>query len=164
MYSINVKSEAIRQVQKYLRPLTPKMKIDTLGLYGVNTKAAIRAFQKQKGILETGITDKKTFDLLFTDYIRWVNDNNNEYENISYDIGAYSGEVANLKELIRKLNKYFPQSNYFEDGAYYSERFGDEVKRIRGIFRLNESTSFDGELYLRIDKEIKLRQKSEDTK
>lgn len=74
MYRIDKKSDAVRQIQTYLRELqalysiVPKLSVD--GIYGEETRDAVRAFQKREGLLETGETDEETFEALYGAYLR----------------------------------------------------------------------------------------------
>lgn len=69
MYRIDIKSDTVREIQRYLRELealygtVPKLSID--GIYGEETRASVRAFQRREGLAETGETDKETFEALY---------------------------------------------------------------------------------------------------
>ncbi len=72
MYRIDEKSEAVREVQTYLRELSnlykelPRLSVD--GIYGDETREAVRIFQRMTGLTVTGDTDEETFTLLFRMY------------------------------------------------------------------------------------------------
>ena len=82
MYRIDKKSDATREVQTYLRALEaqngsiPKLAVD--GVYGDETRASVRAFQKQMGLIETGEADKETFELLFAAYLATLEETSRE--------------------------------------------------------------------------------------
>ena len=73
MYRIDKKSEAVKEIQAYLREIeakegvTPKLAVD--GVYGEETRASVRAFQRREGLIETGEVDKETFELLYAAYL-----------------------------------------------------------------------------------------------
>ena len=64
--------EAIRNLQRYLRQLyfseenIPEAPVD--GVFDSTTEAALRAFQRSRGLPETGIADQRTWELLFNAY------------------------------------------------------------------------------------------------
>ncbi len=66
--------EAIFNLQRYLRNLSfrepnlPFVPID--GIYGDTTKAAVREFQKSRGLPVTGNVDLETWDLLYLAYLQ----------------------------------------------------------------------------------------------
>ena len=72
MYRIDHREEAVREVQTYLRTLAgffdelPVLAVD--GIYGDETREAVRIFQRKTGLIETGDTDGETFALLFSMY------------------------------------------------------------------------------------------------
>lgn len=73
IYRIDREVEAIREVQRYLRAVSylhetiPHVGID--GIYGEETKAAVRAFQLLFSIRETGVADMETFGRLYEEFI-----------------------------------------------------------------------------------------------
>ena len=63
--------EAIRNLQRYLRQLyfsenLPETPVD--GVFDSATEASLRAFQRSRGLPETGIADQRTWELLFNAY------------------------------------------------------------------------------------------------
>ena len=71
VYRIDREEEAIAEVQRYLRALSyrykelPHVGID--GIYGKETKDAVRAFQLLFALRETGIVDHLTFTRLYNE-------------------------------------------------------------------------------------------------
>ncbi len=72
MYRIDIRGDAVRQIQTYLRELEaalgvrPKLSVD--GVYGDETRASVRSFQKREGLTETGEVDTETFTRLYDAY------------------------------------------------------------------------------------------------
>ena len=63
--------EAVRNLQRYLRQLyfsenLPETPVD--GVFDDATEASLRAFQRSRGLPETGVADQKTWELLFDAY------------------------------------------------------------------------------------------------
>lgn len=73
MYRINDRSAAVREVQGYLRELSrfyseiPNLHID--GIYGDETREAVRALQRMQGLAQTGEIDYETFLILYELYL-----------------------------------------------------------------------------------------------
>lgn len=69
IYRIDRKEEAIAEVQRYLRAVSyrrgkvPHIGID--GIYGKETREAVRAFQEYFSLVQTGIVDEVTFLKLY---------------------------------------------------------------------------------------------------
>lgn len=65
--------QAIRNLQRYLRQLSyedpsiPSPPID--GILGEVTRASILAFQKNHALVQSGIADKETWDMLYAEYL-----------------------------------------------------------------------------------------------
>lgn len=72
-YTEQQKKEHIRQLQEYLhgihmhRGKTPTIIPD--GIYGNETREAVRQFQQEKGISPTGDTDDVTWNLIVTEFL-----------------------------------------------------------------------------------------------
>ena len=67
-------NDAVRNLQRYLRRLSfddpdiPRVPID--GIFDTATEDAVRAFQAEYGLLETGRADKATWDRIYDAYLR----------------------------------------------------------------------------------------------
>lgn len=68
----NNSREDIKQIQQYLRGISRRNEnipqVISDGIYGPETEAAVRAFQKEEGLWQTGEVDSKTWDALFRAY------------------------------------------------------------------------------------------------
>ena len=68
-YRIDRKEEAVAEVQRYLRAVSyrheelPHVGID--GIYGEETREAVRAFQEHFSLSNTGVVDEVTFLMLY---------------------------------------------------------------------------------------------------
>ena len=76
---INNERDAIRNLQKYLRQLsyfdsdiTPPP-ID--GIFELETERSVKDFQKKHGLTESGVADRETWDLIYTEYLNSVSEN-----------------------------------------------------------------------------------------
>lgn len=71
--------EAIANLQKYLRQLSyfdPDITSSPRdGIFDRETEQSVRDFQKKHGITESGVADKKTWDLIYKEYLRSLNEN-----------------------------------------------------------------------------------------
>ena len=73
VYRIDRTEEAIAEIQRYLRAVSyrykdiPHVGID--GIYGEETKAAVRAFQLLFSLAETGVVDPLTFEHLYRKFL-----------------------------------------------------------------------------------------------
>lgn len=70
------KMQAVSNLQRYLRQLSfeedmsdmPRPPID--GIFDSDTENAVASFQRARGLVETGIADKETWDRIFEEYMR----------------------------------------------------------------------------------------------
>ena len=73
IYRIDKEAEAIAQVQTYLRALSYRHEeiahVGVDGIYGEETREAVRAFQLLYGLEATGSVDMKTFLLLYEEHL-----------------------------------------------------------------------------------------------
>ena len=73
IYRIDREEEAIAEVQRYLRAISyrhasiPHIGVD--GIYGEQTREAVRAFQVLFSLLETGVVNEETFSRLYREFL-----------------------------------------------------------------------------------------------
>lgn len=73
VYRIDRTEEAVAEIQRYLRAVSyrykdiPHVGID--GIYGEETKDAVRAFQLLFSLAETGVVDPLTFEHLYREFL-----------------------------------------------------------------------------------------------
>lgn len=74
VYRIDREEEAIREVQRYLRAVSyrqnsvPHIGVD--GIFGEETREALRAFQLLFSLSPTGEADAETFSVLYREFLR----------------------------------------------------------------------------------------------
>lgn len=71
-------TDAVRYLQTYLRaqrladPTFPAVPVD--GIFDSQTKLALTEFQRRNGLDPSGVADRTTWDLLYTQYLEILND------------------------------------------------------------------------------------------
>lgn len=70
---------AVRNLQRYLKQLSyfyPLLIKDVIitGVYDTNTKNAVTELQRSFGIIANGVVDKSTWDMIYLNYVRSLND------------------------------------------------------------------------------------------
>ena len=167
----------VRALQEYLNYISntyteiPKITVD--GIFGPGTERAVNAFRERfnipgaasrvTAILWSAITN--VYDDLYNGTAAVFNDTSNDVEifgqiALPLDVGTYSSDVLYAKRLIEDLLPAYPDTEGFESGKMFTEKLGEEIRRLRGIFNLPDGTAFDRQLYERISREIKLRKKA----
>ena len=132
-FKTNDTPAAIRALQERLRFLSkhgselPPIFID--GIYGTETEAAVRAFQKSKGLPVTGTVDLETHRILENEYRLLLR--KNERLPSSPDFDSYSGGVISMGDrfdgvltlqlLFRSIADQNELFNITADGVYGEE-------------------------------------------
>lgn len=108
--------EAITNLQRYLYQLSftdpriPPVPVD--GIFGPNTARALRAFQQSRGLTSTGRADKITWDLLYLEYLKSLEDTGNTEplylfprnpETYSVGLGDEGLIISAIRYLLREL-------------------------------------------------------------
>jgi len=167
MYHITDKRAAIREIQKYLHFISdrvtnevPRIAID--GIFGEETKEAVKAFQKYKGIEESGTVGYETFLLLHEDFLRAEFLYNTESyviekELFPFEFGDSGNEVLFLNIMLSELQDVYTNIYTVELVPYYTHSTEKAVKDLRRIFKLEESVLVDFELYDRMKYELLIR-------
>ena len=167
MYNQSDKEAAIREIQRYLYTISqiektiPYLAID--GIFGDETKNAVREFQRLKRLPETGSVDNTTFDALYKDYVNILEARNqtNKIFNISlYPLnrGDSGSNVSIINSLISDLAKYYDIPNV-PSGDFFNEDTENAIRSLERIFLFNESGSVSYPFEIRMKNELKFREK-----
>lgn len=157
---------AVRNLQTYLRQLAyhdPRIPLVPLdGIYAETTQAAVEAFQRIHHLPVTGITDRPTWDLLFAEYQRSL-DEHNPPEAITpfprvppgYEIiqGEESDLVGILHAMLRTLTQYYDEFGPLPDGQIYTNATERAVRDFQSRHALPQSGRVDIHTWNRLARE-----------
>ena len=144
--------ENVRQVQEMLvdlinvYPSIPKIKID--GIFGENTKGAVKRFQELMGIYETGSVDEFTFNklkLIYSKKERLVEnlrdgdeENGLDESNNVVKIGSKGRYVVELQEYINKVANIYPAIPKLKIDGIFGKNTEDAVITFQRMFNLDQ--------------------------
>ena len=164
MYDITDKSNAIREVKKYLylvsQNMYPEIGRGTIdGIYDSQTRKSVASYQKIKKLPETGTVDLNTFNLLYKDYYSTQRRLLSKGYIITEDgfplsIGTMNEDVRIIHAMIGELNDIYTELSEVGHGSYYSKGTAESVKMLRKIFGMPDGEHVDEELYQRMVTEI----------
>ena len=167
MYKLGDKRAAIREIQKYLNYISdrtggeiPRVAID--GFFGEETKKAVKAFQKEMGIYESGEVDYGTFTLLYEEYLIAVSGYEAEKYFIDqnlfpFKLGDMGREALYINLMLDELSKVFGEIGRVDLKPYFSISSESAVMKVRDIFMMDASPYVDLELFQRMRYELKIR-------
>ncbi len=141
---MNDTARGIMEIQKWLRtiartyPEIPPVKID--GIYGSETRNAVRSFQKLVGIPVTGVTDSATFALLFSTYLEVLIPESDvlslrdflALKDNPLSLGEESDTVTHIQALLRNLS-VLDNRLYVPNTGIYDKETEDAVKHLQRI-------------------------------
>lgn len=157
-------NQAIRLLQKYLRQLSffeerlPQLPID--GVFDSETQLAVEIFQELNGLEVTGVADRITWDLIYTQY----RDSISLYAKpIPIDVfpflqapaairqGDIGFHVAAAQYMLRDLFLFYgdPTMELQTDGVY-GEQTADAVRAFQGYADLSQTGEIDLNTWNRI--------------
>jgi len=163
MYDISDKSEAIREIQRYLLELyydegTPTPVVIS-GVYDDATRAAVTAYQAGRGLPATGEVDRTTFEMLYKDYST-ARDRRLSPTLIPPDtplpvtIGARGEGVASLQRLMNFLGERYGISERTEENGIYTYEASLVANALQAIYRLPKSDEVSGEFYAKMLRDL----------
>lgn len=162
MYRIDNKAAAIREIQTYLRTLAQKERaipaVVVDGTYGAKTRAAVLAFQKIKGLAETGVVNYPTFTALYDAYL--IAKEDSAESGLPHDDAfplchGDTGEcVVLLHSLLRMLGEYYPDLGRVPQSSAFSSDTERAIRHLQKVFLYPESGSVNKKMYLRMMREI----------
>lgn len=111
----------VRVAQYYLAVIAQNLdtvpEIDIDGIFGPRTEAAVKAFQRDYGLPETGIIDERTWNDMYNVYRGIVESTPEYYTGVPVapypgfvlSIGMQGNEVRLLQEYLSKLSEVYPE-------------------------------------------------------
>lgn len=145
--------EAIRNLQRYLRqlyfsePNIPEVPVD--GIFDTATRDSLRAFQRSRGLPETGTADQRTWELLFNAYRAALTlatlpvsvDLFPVYPRSSVlSMGSRGFAVMTLQYLLQELQHAYGENYPAEIDGIYGNRTAEAVR----AFQLRNALPPDG--------------------
>ena len=154
MYFIDDKKAAIYEIQKYLFVVGQELGLTHLsvdGFYSEETEYAVRELQRLHSLNETGVVDRNTFDMIYSEYDRITKEKRNDEAAIySTDrpmrIGSVGNAVSELNSVIRELSRFYLDLPV-PYGNFYSQDTENAVKILQRILRRSETGETTRELY-----------------
>lgn len=151
-YTNAQKRQHIRELQTYLHAISyfnskiPRVIPD--GFYGKETALAVRAFQREYGLAETGNTDFATWNKIVSIYQEYQHS-----EPIAYNIFPSSSYVLRegdkgllvyiLQAMLNNIGAYYDNMPAIEVGGTYNAATSDAVKRFQKKTGLPQNGSVD---------------------
>jgi peptidoglycan hydrolase-like protein with peptidoglycan-binding domain len=169
MYKLGDERAAIREIQKYLHFVSdrvtdevPRIAID--GFFGEETKDAVRAFQKYKGIDESGTVDFLTFTLLYEEYklAEFLQEAEGFIigkELFPLKFGDSGNSILLINIMLNELGKIYRSIGRVDVKPYFSHSTEEAVKNIRAIYMLESIPIVDLLLFDKMQYELLVRAK-----
>lgn len=158
MNFIDQREELIKDVQKWLRtigreyPDFPEVFID--GIYGGETAEAVSFFQTKKGLPATGNVDRRTFDSLYSEYLKVIRASRilgfipafEEYTGGEMRPGDVFDDIYVLQLLLRAVS--LDDTELFVDiNGVYGEETEKAVRKLQNKIGMAETGKVNGELW-----------------
>lgn len=144
------KASDVREAQRYLRTISkynPNIPMTVAdGTYGDDTRDAVAAFQRERGLPETGELDPKTWDELYKLY-KEAALFFSELESISpravgetpLTIGSAGYPVYIIQVMLNTISQFYDNLKGASINGIYDNETADEIRRIQTIAGLPET-------------------------
>ena len=163
MYRIDDRKSAIKEVQRFLLIISqnddniPKVAID--GFYTEETRIAVEEYQKQRGVKVTGVVDRETFDMLYSEADEIMLDAEirrgvANAEAFPLKLGDSGADVSDLNTLLRELSHFYKDITELPRGTFFSKITEGAVKIMQFHFKESESGIVTLVLYERLKEEL----------
>ncbi len=166
---VNNDKERIRQMQDYLRRLSRWTDDSALyvrgdGIYGENTKNAVRHFQQSRGILPTGEADRNTWDAIYHAYTAYKEYFENSkpihpFPNTPgyhVELGERSSLVCILKIMLNEIKLFYDCYAYLPLNYKYDQAMAGAVMEFQRVVGLEPTGIVDKYTWNRLAEEYDL--------
>ena len=154
MYFIDDNKAAIFEVQRFLFVIgqhsdLPHLSVD--GFYTEETELAVREFQRIHSIEQSGVVDRKTYDMIYAEYVDILSSNeawDTDIYHSAYPMktGDSGNRVSELNTVLRELSRFY-RDIPLPYGNFYSKNTESAIKMLQRAFRVAESGETSRELY-----------------
>ena len=159
--------EAILNLQKYLRTISfideriTRVPVD--GLFASDTQKAVGEYQRTRGLAETGIVDKATWDTLFEEYLLITEENDRSQsvnffpdtpENYEARLGEEHAFIALVQLILRELSVIYDDFPALEITGVFDEATEEAVKLFQLASRLEPTGRIDLMTYNRMSRDF----------
>ena len=164
-YNVDDKHAAIKEVQKFLSYISqendeyPHITID--GYYSAETADAVRIFQREQKLEQSGTVNKETFDALFRQYTEYLikkESLNSVFDESSFPLklGSFGNDVTNLNAMISELSIYYRdiESTY---GDFFGNETDNNVRLLQKYFDMEVDGTVSTVMMKRLMDEINIR-------
>lgn len=168
-YPINDPREVIRQVQTYLleilydRNVLPTIVID--GFYTPETREAVRQFQLDEGLAETGIVDYETWNALYREYLLILlrQDKKELVDDGAFDmrIGNVGHPIILLQSTLGELSLFYPVINRPAITGQFGYTTQEAVRALQRSYGLYETGEVDKALWARMTRDYEAKMSME---
>ena len=150
-------NDAVRNLQKYIRRISysdnriPRVPLD--GIYGSETRRAVGEFQRSASLPDTGITDKTTFDAIYSKYLILKSGDTGDLilaipkKDYVLRIGDSHSMVSILQILLSVISPIYNVSLTSKPSGVYDEETERAVKAIQKAYGLAETGETDAILW-----------------
>ena len=136
-------TDAVLNLQRYLRRVGENGRAVPIdGIYDSETRNAVLRFQQANGIEPTGIVNKETWDALYIEYERVVEENDRRVyidlfpktpKNYATEIGEESYFVSAIEFILHELRVSYDTLPPFTTNGIYDEETANAVREIQRI-------------------------------
>ena len=156
--------EAIKNLQTYLRAISffdkriPRVPID--GIYESETQRAVEAFQRTRGLPESGIVSKATWDAVYEEYLEIKKATERQPSpsffpttpsNYASKMGEKSSFVAVVQLILRELSAIFDEIPELTVDGVFGPETKKAVEKFQRISLLEPTGEVDLETYNRLN-------------
>ena len=156
--------EAIRNLQLYLRTLSffderiERVPID--GLYDTDTQRAVASFQRTRGLPETSVVDKQTWDALYAEYLEIQRATERKPspsffpstpEGHVSEKGEQSAFIAVVQLMLRELSLIFDEIPELEIDGIFGDMTEEAVRAFQKASMLDVTGKIDLQTYNRLN-------------
>ena len=158
MYVMTDTASAVKDIQKFLSGVRGGVFVAPSGVYDDSTRSEILEFQKNEELEPTGVTDKETLDNLYTKYLKANTVKaivKKEGDIFPLGKGDRSSKLLMINGMIAEVLNYYALDLPYNTGALFSEYTLEAVRRLRRLYRLEESDIIDEIFYYRLERDFR---------
>ena len=160
MYDIKDNISAVKALQLYLGTIYKnETSINQNGKFYDSTMIALKRFQRENDLSETGYADFESYQAIYKTYLRKVEQEN--AQKIAPDIifplkkGDQSSAVLKFNSMVKEILEFYSYYAFLSYSDYFSEDTENAVRFLQNILDFDINGAVNDVFYARLVKEWK---------
>ena len=131
---------------RFISEFNPRVEAPAIdGVFGTETENAVRSFQREYGLPETGVVNTQTWEAIYSAYrgmleslpVGYFSDSTEPYPGFPIRLGSRGEEVLRIQRYLNVISEAYPQIPRLTEDSIFGPSTQASVLAFQSLFGLN---------------------------